>query len=81
MRTGPIRTPDQPLDRCADGPEHAPELALPALGEHGAIPDERPRRRRDQGLQPAGLDLARLAQAGERREPLVRDTPARNAWT
>src|SRR6476661_7617809 len=31
---------NEPQDRRADGAEHASELALPALGERGLIPDE-----------------------------------------
>ena len=31
MRTGPDPDADEPLDRRADGAEHPPQLALPAL--------------------------------------------------
>ena len=38
---GPNSNPHEAFDRGADRAEHPPELALPALGEDGAIPDER----------------------------------------
>ncbi len=72
----PDAHPDETLDRRPDRAEHAAELALPALGQRRAVPDEVGRRIGAQQLaQPLGLDGRHRAEGAERREALVQGDP------
>ena len=65
-RTGPMRTRTSRCDRRADGAEHPPQLALPALGQRRPVPGQVGRRRRSQQLRAAARPRPRSSAAGRR---------------
>src|SRR5258706_13471505 len=66
---------DEALNRRADGREHPPELALPALSQRRPVPRQVTRGRIEQADELVDLDLGHRPEVEERRGPLVEGDP------